>query len=119
MIAEDSIPSGPIVVVGTVVVGTVVVVVVVGAVVGIVVVVVVVVVVDEPAAKLLGKIDTTRLSASATVPANARGGDSPRLFFTLPPRTRRCVGLDRIDHCVLRQVAFVVFANLWGILERK
>jgi hypothetical protein len=98
MIVEDSMPFGPSVVVGVVgiVVGTVVggdVVVVVD-----VVMVAFVVVVDEPEAALIGMIVAATMSMRATVPANTRGGDDPRLFFTLPPRTRRCVEANRSDH---------------------
>jgi hypothetical protein len=95
--ADDSIPFGPIVVVGTVVavvdtvvavVGTVVVVV--GTVV-LVVIPVALVVVDVPDAKLVGAIVTTKVSASAMPAMSTRDSDGPRLLSTLPPRSRRCV----------------------------
>jgi hypothetical protein len=80
-------PFGPIDIVGAVVV-------VVGAVVVVVVVVdepvaPVVVVVDVPEAKLDGATATTK--ASAMLALNTRDGDGPRLLFTFPPRSRRCI----------------------------
>jgi hypothetical protein len=85
MIADDSMPFGPSVVVGVVVVGAVVVDV------GAIVVVVVDVgfFVDEPDARLLGLIATTKVNVSAMVPTSTRGVDGPRLLLTVPPRTRR------------------------------
>jgi hypothetical protein len=101
MIADDSTPFGPNVVVGTVVV-----------VVGTVVVVggldVVVVVVDEPEARLIGRIAVTKVNVSTAMPANTRGGDSPRLFFTLPPRSddalRRMVVITMTEFEILGEI---------------
>jgi hypothetical protein len=98
MIADDSTPFGPNVVVGTVVV-----------VVGTVVVVggldVVVVVVDEPEARLIA---VTKVNVSTAMPANTRGGDSPRLFFTLPPRSddalRRMVVITMTEFEILGEI---------------
>jgi hypothetical protein len=90
MIADDSMPFGPSVVVGAVVVGAVVVDV--GAIVFVGSVVVVVDVgffVDEPDARLLGLIATTKVNVSAMVQTSTRGVDGPRLLLTVPPRTRR------------------------------
>jgi hypothetical protein len=110
MIADDSTPFGPAVVVGTVVVVVGTVVVVVGTVVVVVVVVVVALAADESEATLIGISITTEVNTSASVPASTRGSDSPRLFFTMPPRT--CDALRRIVVSTMSE-----FEILGGILE--